>query len=244
MSGWKDLEAELALWLAPPTCWWRDDDAAGPSAALDRLVAVSGAAPIGLATVPASVKPGLDAEPRLTILQHGWSHTNHAPIGERAAEFGATRPWDERRRELEEGRARLADLYGPRFLAVLVPPWNRFDPEMLERLPALGYRGFSAFKPRNAVPAGLAIVNAHVDPIAWKKDRRFVGEAKALGELVGHLEARRTGTADREEPTGLLTHHLVHDEELWAFLADLARFPGLDWITPAQAFSGPRAAAR
>jgi hypothetical protein len=45
------------------------------------------------------------------------------------------------------------------------------------------------------------------------------------------LRARRTGEADFDEPTGLLTHHLAHDEAAWAFvdgfLAALRRHPAV-----------------
>ena len=39
--------------------------------------------------------------------------------------------------------------------------------------------------------------------------------------IVRHLAARRSGAADAEEPTGLLTHHLQTDAPGWAFLEEL-----------------------
>jgi hypothetical protein len=48
--------------------------------------------------------------------------------------------------------------------------------------------------------------------------RAFGGESAALARAVKHLRARRTGGADADEPTGLLTHHLTHDEAAWAFM--------------------------
>jgi hypothetical protein len=42
-----------------------------------------------------------------------------------------------------------------------------------------------------------------------------------LGRLVEHLAARRDGRVDADEPTGLLTHHLIADAETEAFLQRL-----------------------
>jgi len=48
-------------------------------------------------------------------------------------------------------------------------------------------------------------------------------EAKLVDAFVLHLAARRSGEADRDEPTGLLTHHAAHDEACWAFVEALFR---------------------
>jgi hypothetical protein len=63
------------------------------------------------------------------------------------------------------------------------------------------------------------MVNTHLDVIDWRGSRGFIGEDTALRIAVEHLAARRAGRVDREEPTGLLTHHLAHDEATWSFLA-------------------------
>jgi hypothetical protein len=63
--------------------------------------------------------------------------------------------------------------------------------------------------------------NTHVDLVAWRRERAFIGTAAALGRLIGHLEARRRGAADADEATGVLTHHLVMTDPAWEFLAAL-----------------------
>ena len=115
--------------------------------------------------------------------------------------------------DLAAGRERLRALFGARALAVLAPPWNRFDDSFLPLLAGCGIAAISRVKPRAAAwPApGVFAANVHVDLVAWKEGRGFIGEAAALGGLVGHLRARRGGEADRDEPTGILTHHLVQD---------------------------------
>ena len=75
----------------------------------------------------------------------------------------------------------------------------------------------------------------------------FVGTATALDAVIHHLAARRLGRADAEEPTGLLTHHLVMDQAAWDFIAALLRGiagnPAARWLDPRQVFAGMAPAA-
>jgi hypothetical protein len=124
--------------------------------------------------------------------------------------------------ELEHGRALLRDAFGAAFLAVLVPPWNRIEPALIARLGAFGFCGLSTFGRRqNEAAAGLPQVNTHLDPIDWRGSRLFIGETAALERLCTAL--------DPDEPIGILSHHLVMDEDGWRFLdqllAMLARHP-------------------
>jgi hypothetical protein len=78
----------------------------------------------------------------------------------------------------------------------------------------------------------------HVDLVAWKSGRGFIGAKVALDLLVGHLRARRTGAADPGEPTGILTHHLVMDGATAAFLEQLLAVVDAHgaarWVAPAE----------
>lgn len=237
MTAWQDLEAELDAWAQggrEATFWWRDDDAVEPTAALDRLLALSAdsGVPLAIAAVPGRCAAALAerlaaAAGSATALQHGYAHCNHAPPGEKKAELGGHRPVAAVCEELARGAALMAGLFASQALPVLVPPWNRIAPELLPLLPDLGLAGLSTYGPRPpAGPAkGLVQANTHVDIMRWDAPRGFLGEAEALGLLCGHLRARRDAAADGEidpaEPTGLLTHHLAHDEAAWAFLAKL-----------------------
>lgn len=244
MPGFDALQRELDRWAEAgqaATLWWRDDDAAAVTPALVRLLGLAEGhgLPLALAVVPARAEDGLPhvvrPHARACVLQHGYAHCNHAPAGGRACEFNPGRPLAEVRTELGRGRARLQTLFGARALAVLVPPWNRIDPALLVELPAQGLKGVSTFRARaSAEPVvGLRQVNCHVDLIDWK-GRCFAGADKVLGELSEHLAARRTGSADAGEPTGVLTHHLALDEDGWAFLDELLRctrsHPGARWV--------------
>jgi peptidoglycan/xylan/chitin deacetylase (PgdA/CDA1 family) len=250
-AAWAALTAELDRWAEAgraASLWWRDDDAAELTPALERLLDLGAEAgiPLALAVVPGRMSSQLRASVAgsagVSVLQHGWRHVNHASPGEGGWELGDHRPLEQVSEDLESGRRRLADAFGARFLPVLVPPWNRISARVTERLPALGFLGLSTFGARaqkSAIP-GLVQVNPHCDPIKWKQNRRFAGTARALDDLVGHLAARRTGAADPAEPSGLVTHHLDLDPPAWAFVADLLRrtraHPAALWLPAPEAF--------
>jgi hypothetical protein len=84
-------------------------------------------------------------------------------------------------------------------------------------------------------------VNVHIDLVAWAEDRGFIGEEGALGGIVRHLQARRLGEVDAQEPTGILTHHLVQDEATDRFLRRLVAIteehPGTRWLDAAEVFA-------
>jgi hypothetical protein len=145
------------------------------------------------------------------------------------------------------GAAQMAALFGPEALPVLVPPWNRIAPELTRALPKLGLTGLSTYGARqvSAPVPGLTQANTHVDIMRWDAPRGFLGEPEALDLLCGHLQARRLAAADGTgvdptEPTGLLTHHLAHDEDAWEFLERvlplLARHPATRAVTASEVF--------
>jgi hypothetical protein len=244
------LDDELARWAdggRTATLWWRDDDAIGMTPALAPLLELARAheVPVALAVVPASLEGSLVAAaattPQCTIVQHGYAHRNHAPAGAKPCELGVDRPLEIVITELGAGSERLRAAFGPHFEPMLVPPWNRIDPDVVAALPAQGFAGLSTFGPRavrGAAP-GLVCCNAHADPIAWRDGRRFVGAERALDPILEHLAQRREGAADPDEPTGLLTHHLVFDVEAWRFVGELLartrRHPAVRWLGVAEA---------
>ncbi len=241
--NWKSLDDELALWSQQgrkATFWWRDDDACSSTAELETLLRISEefSVPVSLAIVPDKLEDDLCVQlsgvSRISVLQHGYAHNSHAPAAEKKAEYGAHRPVDAMLHELEHGRTLLQHAFGDQFLSVLVPPWNRYSIELLPLLSGRGFRGLSAmwarfdnplsmqnqpFSKRQSVPAVSRFlqVNTHIDPVAWRFDRGFIGENDALGQLVCHLRLRREFPQLGDEPTGLLSHHLDQTESVWEF---------------------------
>jgi hypothetical protein len=255
--GWSDLIDEFDCWKEAgrvATLWWRDDDAAGPSTQLDRLLSISGEIPISLAVIPAEADAGLGAwlahpsrshrTTRLAVLQHGWRHKSHAFNGKKS-EFPPERCRRAVASDLAAGRIRLAALFGVRALPVLVPPWNRFDCSFLPLLSACGLGAISSVRPRRTAwpEPGIIAANVHVDLVAWAGSRGFIGERAALAGLIGHLRARRLAEVDAEEPTGILTHHLIQDEATDAFLRRLAgntdAHRAACWLDATEVFADP-----
>lgn len=253
MSDWRPLDQELDRWAAAgrkATLWWRDDDAGPMTTALERLLdlAARSAQPLALAVIPDSAEAALaerlsNQGSGIAVLQHGFAHRNNAPAGEKKCELTAPRLRPEIPAELRRGQEKLRALFGDRALPVLVPPWNRIDPEMTAALPALGFSGLSTYKARKQPQAqpNLKQVNCHLDILQWRPERRFLGLAEAVGLLSDHLSARREGKADPAEPSGILSHHAAHDEAAWAFLEELldrlAQHPAVRFASAAEAFA-------
>lgn len=250
MNPWRSLSVELDHWQAAErvaTFWWRDDDAVASTPALARLITLHGSSGVApaLASIPAHARDDLAAKlehyPAIAVLQHGYAHDNHAIKGERAIELGGKQRREQIVADLEKGWCRLRCLFAERLLPVMVPPWNRIAPELLPHLPTLGFRTLSCFAARSGREAvtGLAQANCHADLVDWRAGRRFRGEERTIAQICSHLEARRSGRADAEEATGILSHHLVHDAAGWRFLETLlercSRHPGARWLEPQDA---------
>lgn len=223
-----DLRAEEGR---PVALWWRDDDAVAPTAALDRLLALARgwSVPLTLAVIPAGTGPELaerlGREPAVSVAVHGWSHENHAPKGEKKQELGAHRPAAAVLETLGRGQERLLGLHGDRLLPVLVPPWNRIAPGVVAGLPTLGFRALSTYGQAGTAP--LRVVNTHVDLMDWHGS----GGGHPAGRLLADLA--RAIAATRQGPIGILSHHLVHDDQAWRFLETLfaltKHHPGCRW---------------
>lgn len=252
---WCDLADELDRWGEKgrtATLWWRDDDAAAPSRCLTELLTIAQETPLALAVVPAHADPALaeclSPTSSTKILQHGWRHANRATAGKKS-EFPLSRGRDAIAADLGAGRERLASMFGNRTLAVLAPPWNRFDAALLPLLGETGIPAISRMGPRaTAWPTpGVFEANVHVDLVAWRSGRGFVGETAALTALLRHLAARRTSEADPDEPTGILTHHLVQDgatrDFLYRLLASTRSHSAARWLDAGEVFAPGLAAA-
>ena len=253
MTSWQTLDHELCAWAEEGRragLWWRDDDAAEDSPALRQLLDLAGGdtPPVVIAVVPARLSDATaerisaGAGQSCWVAQHGYAHANHARDNEKKIELGGIHPAALCESQLRTGLALLSSRFRAQFLPMLVPPWNRIAAALIPRLPALGYTAISTYGAREAAQAetGLNQINCHVDILNWRQSAVFVGEAEALRLACEHLSARRHGTADATEPTGLLSHHLCHDKTAWRFLAEFfARtidHPGAQWIAPPDLF--------
>src|SRR5688500_1720849 len=224
--SWARFEAAVAR-RGGASFWWRDDDAALPNAALERLLAFD--VPLALAVVPLLAVPELFKilPSRVCVLQHGSDHRNRAAPGEKKTEFPAAEADAAALQRLAAASQRLRKMAGAQALPVLVPPWNRMRRGLAEKLSSVGFIGVSQDGKANPV-TGLKQVNTHIDIVAWHEGKRFIGEERALSSVLKLL--------DEENPVGWLTHHAVHDEAAWRFLERLARVEGVRWHSAAELF--------
>lgn len=236
--NWSELEAELAR--RPVPFWWRDDDATQVNDSLRRLLALCARKeiPLALAVVPTGAQPELFQllPAQVSVLQHGTDHRNRAGPGEKKTEYPKSEPIDAALRRVSAGFERLRAAAGEKLVPVLAPPWNRVRKDLLKELGQIGLRGVSTYGARSSaepVP-GLRQVNTHVDIVAWRRGKRFIGEAEALAAVGRYLAA--------DEPIGWLTHHAVHDAAAWEFLERLFTLKGARWLSAAEAFSYTRPA--
>ena len=221
------LEHELAIWRRawkPPVLWWRDDDCRLPTWKLDRLLYLSAGLPITLAVIPDgdlnALAARLEKVPGVSIAQHGVDHANKLPEPGPRSEFPPDMAQDQVNASVVAGRARLtAAGLAPR---LFVPPWNEADHRLKKAILAAGYSTYSIGIYGQASP-GLAHIGAQVDVLRWKGEPRFRGQRRIFDALRTELEHRRASSRF-DEPIGLLTHHLVHDESTWAFLDWFLKF--------------------
>jgi hypothetical protein len=234
--SWGDLAAEIQRRSdagRPVEFWWRDDDASVPNGEVERLLELSRShrMPLALAVIPQEADAGLYAllHEHVAVLQHGTDHRNRAAAGEKKTEYPGAEPVAAALARISEGLKKLSSVSG--FIPVLAPPWNRMRKDLFDRLPGIGLRGISTYgaQTRREPAPGLRQVNTHVDIVAWRLGRRFVGEQQALSQAIEWLAA--------EGPIGWLTHHAVHDAAAWDFLERLFTVRGVRWLSAAEAFT-------
>ena len=214
---------ELRLWARTghrPRFWWRDDDARRPSAALTRLLDLSKryGAPLTLAAVPdadlAAIAALVGRHETLEIAIHGFCHENRAEPGEPSGEIIDTDT-------LEDVSARLILIkldfkqvgLAP---AAFVPPWNNLHPT-LEKALALSDLELSCHGQMRQMGQRPVRIDTHLDLMRWKPTARFRGTLR-LALRARRLLATRRRLGAWDEPLGILTHHLDHDEATWQFL--------------------------
>lgn len=211
MSHWLDpLRRALDAAPTPVDLFFRDDDAGWDD---DRLFALldlfaGHETPIDLAVIPDALTPRL-ADRLLGrgggvgLHQHGFAHVNHEPEG-RKCEFGASRSKGLQRRDIEEGRRRLAELLGPAVRPVFTPPWNRCTHATGECLVELGFRAIS--RDATAAPLGVAGLDEVPIRVDWLARRKGVRLGR---EEIGERLAAEVGSA---APVGIMLHHAEMDD--------------------------------
>ena len=160
LPGWEDTldeaSARVSLEELPPI-FFRADAIGVASRAFDLLCRIfrRHEVPLAMAVIPAWV-----SETRQTRLfrsapvderlwnwhQQGWRHTNWQKEGYRS-EFGPARSPEQQHEDILSGRAKMERNFGPHFLPVFSPPWNRLSAATLKVLQKLDFKAVSAAEP-------------------------------------------------------------------------------------------------
>jgi len=238
------LNHELAIWRRAwhvPVLWWRDDDAREPTWQLDRLLEVRRDLPLMLAVIPdVDLHPlanRLSAASGVDVAQHGVDHANKlAPDGPRS-EFLESTTQAEINAAVSAGRARLVAAGLPP--VTFVPPWNEPNDRLIAAIVEAKYDGYS-IGINGRERDGLKHIGAQLDILRWKGKPHFKGRRRVFDAIRKQLEARRRRGAFNE-PLGILTHHLVHDDAAWHFLDWFVSYARkrFDWRSAAGLFGEP-----
>lgn len=251
VAGLDQIRAELSKWQdlgQQPRFWLRDDDAVEPTAALDILLEIMGDAALLIAAIPAfstvELAERLQDIKNVSVLQHGWQHENNALPGDKKSEFPETKPLDDRLMALKSGAEQIKEVFGPKAIPALVPPWNRAPDALLPHLPALGISGISRYRRTNFADrhkvAGILQIDTQIDIIDWRgtrglrdPDDLYAEISEALSTVRAQVQINQTEVP----PIGILTHHLVHDQACWRFLEELRTLTTSEngtWVNPFQ----------
>ncbi len=227
IGHWREAGQKIRLFL-------RDDDAIDDTPALDRLVSICEAAniPLLLAIIPDPAREALakriENVELVTPAVHGFAHVNHAsknsPHGRKSCELGNHRPLETVMKELKQGQKKLHGWFGKRLSPILVPPWNRISDEVRSRVDHLDFKAVSAHG-WDTQDKHLPSVNVHLDIFHWSGGRIGRKFDWIWYNLAKNLKtARELGFM----PVGILTHHLVHDDQAWEVIEALASDPVLN----------------
>jgi hypothetical protein len=150
------------------------------------------------------------------VWQHGWGHHFHS-----AGEFGEGRPLFELVQDAVQGQRALDRLFKPEgWQKIFVPPNHLLCGAFKESLREIGYVGLSGGISNLPPREGLAEQNAEVDLFDWAHKELF-SERETSELLLKQLQKRRVGECNGIAPIGLLTHHLVFDNDAWSMIRRL-----------------------
>src|SRR5215510_744924 len=222
-SLFEPLRCALDALATPVTFFFRDDDIGWDDDRLLELLDIFSrySVPVDLAVIPAAISVGMartlraraEASPELVAVhQHGFAHVNHEPEG-RKCEFGPSRSAADHRRDIDCGRRRLADVFGPIVQPIFTPPWNRCTEVTGRCLRELGFAILS--RDATAQPLESAALVELPIRMDWAAQRK--GVRLDHPELVQLLirEIRTPG------PVGVMFHHTFMDTVERAVVSEL-----------------------
>lgn len=228
-KGWRE-DLALALDRVPGNhqteVFFRADDIGAGGRAFETLCRFfrKHDVPLGMAVVPAWL-----SEVRRDLLfrsapleedlwdwhQHGWRHVNWQRSGKKS-EFSDQRPIEKQWRDIHQGRQKMEQVFGSRFLEVFTPPWNRLSISTIKILQQLQFKGVSLAGPlpRGAkLTSPLKNLRVQIDLHTRKAVDGEADYAALLEEITSYLA--------RKEPVGIMIHHQRMTPFAFEFLDEL-----------------------
>ncbi|OED38043.1 hypothetical protein AB833_21300 [Chromatiales bacterium (ex Bugula neritina AB1)] len=214
MNIFQPLEAVLSNRSTPVTVFFRDDDGGWADQRLQELGTqfLQQGLPLDVAVIPDALSAQsidvitalLTADgSRVSIHQHGFSHTNHQAAG-RACEFGSDRDFNQQYHDIANGQNILAGTFGGQVQSVFTPPWNRCTSNTVKALHSLDFSCLSRIT--NSDPIDKAVTEIPV-AIDWLKKRK--GTHLSTVEMVDYI----CRTFENEtDAIGVMLHHEHMDE--------------------------------
>ena len=200
--------------------WWRDDDVFEATEELNKLIQFieKNGVPVHLSVIPKNLTDNaidlLKSQNKITILQHGYSHTNYAKVGEPLNEYGMNRTVDVMLNDIRYGFTKLSEVFGEQFIPIFVPPWGHIAQPVLEQLHKIGFVGISLIGNNSKTYSSLKNMNTHIDIHSWKtsseisydvKMRPFEMIADDIIKIITSAKSQKNG----HENIGLLTHSQI-----------------------------------
>jgi hypothetical protein len=139
--------------------------------------------------------------------QHGLAHLNHESRGKKC-EFGPSRPIEDQRADIVQGRERMHALLGSAVTPIFSPPWNRCTEGTVGVLENLGFVGLSCDAMRQG--SELAQLPVTVDFCL-----------KPLEPAEARLGSLLSESAQRDPAVGVMLHHAQMSDDRLARCREL-----------------------
>jgi len=213
--------------------WWRDDDVIDDTEELKKLISFSclNKIPVNLAVIPQKLSNEavilIKQYAHLSVIQHGYSHTNYANVGDPLNEFGLLRSLEIQLKEIRIGFEKLITAFGNQFVPVFVPPWGHIAESVIEQVSTIGIKGISLIGDHDKMYPNLINNNVHVDIHSWKteSDTSYEVIIRAYNQIIDDVnnKIKKEKSDDDCLTIGILTHSQIMGNNDWHIFGKLVK---------------------
>ena len=212
--------------------WWRDDDVFDSTEELKELISFSclNKIPVNLAVIPKKLSNEaiklIKQNSHISVVQHGYSHTNYANVGEPLNEFGHHRSLDTQLKEIRIGFDKLKTSFGNQFVPVFVPPWGHIADSVIEQLSTIGIKGISMIGHYDMMYPNLINNNVHIDIHSWKtkSEKSYEVKTRKYSQIINDIYNKIIREKKDDCLTiGILTHSQIMGDKDWLIFGKLVK---------------------